>query len=198
MIHESTTSAYGIGVRPLNVSTFKSDAHALECVTYSIENFLCLEGGSQSGGDKSLEKLFDYWCQQEGSIPSHFTPYEYIVSSRETITAVIDVRPDNPMDFVLSHHKVCSTTGRSDGWRGMPLGRIDAWGDYLRVRAIQYNLCRHTGLPSFHEIRHDVSGLQSHFVVLLLPVSDTNSGKTERVYSCVRRLSENQFSRGIQ
>lgn len=187
------TSTYGAGVRPLNIASCASGHHALDCVTYSIENFLQLESGHDDEGDCSLERIFDYWSQQEGAVPSHFSPHDDIAASSETIRAIIDVRAENPMDFVMADHKVCAVTGRASGWRGMPLGKLGAWHEYLRVRAAQYNLCRHTGVPGFYEIRHLVAGIESHFVVLLLPVSNKATGKTERIHSCVRRLSENQI-----
>lgn len=189
----TSSSTYGAGVRPLSIVSCASGSHALDCVTYSIENFLQLESGQGGEADRSLEQIFDYWSQQEGAVPSHFSPHDDLVVSSEVIRAVIDVRAENPMDFIMADHKVCSITGRASGWRGMPLGKLGAWHEYIRVRAAQYNLCRHTGVPAFYEIRHQVAGIESHFVVLLLPVSNRASGKTERIHSCVRRLSENQL-----
>lgn len=185
-------STYGAGIRPLNIASCAFGLHAMDCAAYSIESFLQLESGRGGEGDRSLERIFDYWSQQEGAVPSHFSPHDDIAGSSEAIRAIIDVRAENPMDFVMADHKVCFVTGRASGWRGMPLGKLGVWQEYSRVRASQYNLCRHTGVPAFYEIRHQVAGIESHFVVLLLPVSNKVNGKTEHIHSCVRRLSENQ------
>lgn len=184
---------YGAGARPINVANFEAEAQTLECATYSLESFLYLEARHHPDGTGSLEQVFDYWCQLDGSVPSSFKPLVDIPTAAESIRAVIDVRNADPMEFVLADHKVCSSTGRANGWRGKPLGKIGIWTEYLRIRAMHYNLCRRTGVPSFHEIKHDISGLSSHFVVLLLPVSEAISGETVSVYSCVARQSENRL-----
>lgn len=156
-----------------------------ESLQYDFKDFFLLESGTD------LEHLFDYWSQQEGAVPTHFSPEIDLPLFSGAVTACIGVSSPDPMEFWPKEHRVCQETGRGTGLSGQP-AKGHPWRQYAAAVTTEYNFCRHSGMPEYSEIHQSIGGIESHFTRLLLPVSRDPNGNVTDLYACIRHLRQNK------
>ncbi len=154
-------------------------------LSYNIDDFLIFEDG------QPLAEIFDYWSQQEGTVPSHWAPEMDLPQIFGHVSACIDVSATDPAYFRIVSHRICPLTGRGAGWGDILLKDI-GWSEYATSLAADYTFCRRSQIPEFHEIKQKIGAISSRYNRLILPVSDTPNGKVTKLYTCIQNLAQNR------
>lgn len=135
-----------------------------------LEEMFQREVDPETGAPTPIRSLFEYWQDRHSkTLPeagafnpkSAFTPVEF------RWICWVDVRPSDPLDYVLRCHP-----GEVFGdWSNK---RLREYHDKYHGRrcAMEYLTCKMVKKPFYHEIRQTIGAVRRHYTRLLLPVVD--------------------------
>jgi len=153
-----------------------------------IEQMLDREINHQTGKDTTVKSLFKYWhaTHQNGHLPSAaaFSPRALLEPKDARWVSWIDVTQENPFNFVLYDHP-----GAFFGNFSCTALLRHPFKLHAARCAFEYELCKRTRQPIYHEITQTVGRSHRSYVRLLLPTVD-KSGKVQKLFYATRYLTE--------
>jgi hypothetical protein len=159
----------------------KRDIVSQERRIFHIDQMLDREIHYKAEHNIKLSLLYKYWHESRrigGGLPlaEHFDTSDMLTPDEVRWVSWIDVAPENPFNFVLHNHP------------GQLLG--DYSGTALRdypfrshgiYCAYEYDECKRTQQPAYHEFSQQIGGYQRQYARVLLPTVDM-SGKVTKLY----------------
>lgn len=153
-----------------------------------IEQMLDREIDHATGRDTTVKSLFNYWRDKRyvGHLPlaETFDPKDLFSPDEIRWVSWIDVTSQNPFEFVLHDHPAVLFGDFSHAALSDHPYRLHA----IRC-AFEYDHCKKTQLPTYHEINQTIGGYHRRYVRLLLPTANED-GKITRLFYATRYLAE--------
>lgn len=153
-----------------------------------IEQMLDREINQQTGKSTTVKSLFHYWRDRHlhGALPSSdgFEPKSLLDPENARWVSWVDVTHDNPFNFVLHDHPGAYFGDFSD----QALSSHPCKPHAARC-AFEYEFCKKTRTPTYHEITQTVGSRHRCYVRLLLPTVD-KSGQVRKLFYATRYLTE--------
>ncbi|NKB58108.1 MAG: hypothetical protein GKS00_17425 [Alphaproteobacteria bacterium] len=142
----------------------------------------------------TIGPLFDYWREcTTNRVPGKqiaFNPGSALSAEALRWVSWIDVRSDSALDFIWCNHvygwlgdvstEYCDSSGRKVRDHNVKLHR--------QYCAVEYQLCKSSKQPLYHEIKQHTGSIQRHYTRLLLPVLDEGGNVFRIFYACRRFL----------
>jgi len=160
-------------------------AYSQERNQLSIEAMVARETDPASGRPTALRSLFDYWQSRrvgEMAPSGAFDPAGAFTPEEFQWVSWIDVRREDPMDFVFQDHPgylLGNWTGKS----------VRQYPNEIHARsiALEYLTCKMVQQPSYYEITQKMGPVARTYVRLLLPVQDRHR-QVSRLYYATRYI----------
>ena len=153
-----------------------------------IEQMLDREINHKDGKNTTVRSLFQYWQERHrnGRLPSagEFEPKALLKPEDARWVSWVDVTQENPFNFVLHDHPGAYFGNYSD-----KALLSHPFKPHAARCAFEYEFCKRTQKPTYHEITQTVGNRHRCYVRLLLPTVD-RAGKVERLFYATRYLAE--------
>jgi len=105
------------------------------------------------------------------------------------VDCIIDVRPENPLHYVVNDHSESDIPGYGSDMNGRALASFMNRRLHMICLAGEYIDCKEYGEPVFHEIRQRFQRVERHYMRLLLPVTDKKRNVVS-LHSIVQRIEK--------
>lgn len=153
-----------------------------------IDQMFDREISLETGEDTVVKSLFQYWharCRN-GRLPlaDGFAPKAVLDPINARWVSWVDVAHDNPLNFVLFDHPGAYVGNFSN--RALI---SHPFKPHAARCAFEYEFCKRTQQPLYHELTQTVDGWHRSYVRLLLPTVD-KSGKVQKLFYATRYLTE--------
>lgn len=139
-----------------------------------------------------LDTMFYFWNALRGngaSVPlsSQYEPRIIFGEQLPDLLSFVDARADNPENFVMIDHPKSSLDPFGSQLSGKTLGEFP---NRLHRDALllEYQICKRTQRPFYHEIDQIIGGISRHYVRLILPLVDF-TGTISKFSVVTRRVS---------
>jgi hypothetical protein len=153
-----------------------------------IEQMLDREINLQTGKNTAVKSLFQYWHEshRNGRLPSEdeFTPKAVLNPADAGWLSWVDVTQEDPFNFVLHDHP-----GAYVGDFSHKALISHPFKPHAVRCAFEYEFCKRTQQPIYHEITQTVGRWHRSYVRLLLPTVD-KTGKIQKLFYATRYLTE--------
>lgn len=142
----------------------------------------------KTGGDTVVKSLFKYWharCQNgRPPLADEFVPRSVLDPTESRWVSWVDVNQENPFNFTLFDHPGAHVGDLSNrALISLPLK------PHAARCAFEYEFCKRTQQPLYHELTQTVDGWHRSYVRLLLPTVD-KSGNVQKLFYATRYLTE--------
>ena len=140
-----------------------------------------------SGNCTPVKQLFRYWQAKRtpNRLPStsRFEPQSVFDGADFEWVSWIDVTPEDPFNFILHHHPGSGEPVTFLGdWSGHTLK--DYPHNFHATRcAFEYQYCKSTRQPVYHEISQTIEGYYRCYTRVLLPLEDLDGVVTTLFYA---------------
>lgn len=147
-----------------------------------------------------LGEFFRYWrgcpVTLRGIPPeAHFDPDSNMPASAARWISSVDVRPDNPMQYVIKQQLLETGSDAPDGLSGRRFSDIPNIL-HAAANAVEFLQCKHEKQPLYFEINQIINGKTRHFMRLMLPV-ESESQEVETIYYGIR-VVQNERAKTVQ
>lgn len=165
----------------------RPDFVAQERRMLKLEQLPDREVDRDTGGDTTLASLFKYWQDKRhlGRLPlsETFEPSAVFTPEEMRWVSWIDVRAENPFNFVLHNHP-----GQLFGDFSNTALRDYPHKSQSTCCAFEYDDCKRTQQPAYHEVNQRIGGYHRQYVRVLLPTAD-RAGKVTKLFYATRYLN---------
>jgi hypothetical protein len=148
-----------------------------------LDQMVARKVSSVTGKPTALRSLFDYWQSRRAgeTVPAcAFDPSDAFTPEEFQWVSWVDVRSDDPMDFVFQAHP-----GFLFGnWSGKAVREYPN-EIHAKSLALEYLTCKMVRQPSYYELTQRVGEVCRTYLRLLLPVEDRNR-TVSRLYYATR------------
>ena len=165
---------------PVSVTRRLNGADEDRRVHHSLNTF------AECERDTLLDALFYYWQAKRGprgELPrtETFRPRDVFGKSMIAHCHGIDLSAPDPANFVILDHPDGAMKALHGG---MSNKRISEFPSRLQAEACmqEYEMCRRTAAPAYHEIDQIILGFARHYRRLMLPLADAGGQVTRIVY----------------
>lgn len=156
-----------------------------ERIRVSLDRLLSLESGlavRNGVATSPITTLYEFWSSyRRDRIVPRFDEFndQFRLSADPALRiSYIDVRHDNPWNYVLADHD------------GLAFGSLSGKAlfeypihQHAKSCALEYLECKSFGLPVAHYVDQKMGGIEREYVRLLLPLADLDNKVTKLVYA---------------
>ena len=151
--------------------------------TYSAEGFFQIEG------DTLLTEALRRWPSNDVASFSFACLLSIVPRLEDCIATVVEVgHTEDPTRFLVRQHRNENADFRGVNVRGKAIAEMPLNQRHATLCAIEYDECRRSGRPGFHQIDQQIDGLHRSYRRLILPLRDRRGGVAQ-LYVFSRKLT---------